>query len=101
MVDARVITCAPCTGESDALATAYANADLGVARWWCRVLALPIALGRTPRCGSGQYPLPLAGVPNLHRVTPLIYRSAQPTAEGFRNLAEIGRKNRDQSAAHG
>ncbi len=29
---------------------------------------------------------PLAGVPNLHRVTPNFYRSAQPSAEGFRAL---------------
>ena len=29
----------------------------------------------------------LAGVPNLHRVTPRFYRSAQPTREGFASLS--------------
>ena len=32
------------------------------------------------------------GAPNLHRVTPNVYRSAQPTQEGFRNLEKLGIK---------
>lgn len=35
-------------------------------------------------------PLTLAGVPNLHRLTDHLYRSEQPTAEGFRNLEKLG-----------
>lgn len=32
------------------------------------------------------------GLPDLHRVNDRIYRSAQPTATGFRNLAKLGVK---------
>ena len=32
----------------------------------------------------------LEGVPNLHKVSDNLYRSAQPTAEGMRNLKQIG-----------
>ena len=38
-------------------------------------------------------PIDLAGVPNLHQITATLYRSAQPTAEGFRNLAALGIKS--------
>jgi protein tyrosine/serine phosphatase len=30
------------------------------------------------------------GVPNLHRVTPLLYRSAQPSSEGLRAAEKLG-----------
>jgi protein tyrosine/serine phosphatase len=35
-------------------------------------------------------PVEMGGVPNLHRVTANIYRGAQPTGEGFRNLEAMG-----------
>ena len=35
-------------------------------------------------------PIALEGVPNLHRITPTLYRSEQPTALGFRNLEKLG-----------
>jgi protein tyrosine/serine phosphatase len=35
-------------------------------------------------------PIALEGVPNLHRITPTLYRSEQPTAAGFRNLEKLG-----------
>jgi protein tyrosine/serine phosphatase len=35
-------------------------------------------------------PLSLEGVPNLHRITPFLYRSEQPTALGMRNLEKLG-----------
>ena len=35
-------------------------------------------------------PVRLQGVPNLHRVTQHLYRSAQPTAEGMKNLKKMG-----------
>lgn len=35
-------------------------------------------------------PVELDGVPNLYRIAPGFYRAAQPTAEGFRNLAGLG-----------
>lgn len=37
-------------------------------------------------------PIPLAGVPNLHKVSDRLYRSAQPTSEGMANLAAMGIK---------
>jgi protein tyrosine/serine phosphatase len=37
-------------------------------------------------------PLERPGLSNLHRVTPTLYRGAQPTEEGFRELAELGVK---------
>ena len=38
-------------------------------------------------------PVDLAGVPNLHRITANLYRSAQPSAAGFDNLAALGIKS--------
>ena len=35
-------------------------------------------------------PVTLAGVPNLHRLTPTLYRSEQPTALGMQNLEQLG-----------
>jgi protein tyrosine/serine phosphatase len=35
-------------------------------------------------------PLSLEGVPNLHRLTPMLYRSEQPTALGMQNLEQMG-----------
>ena len=37
-------------------------------------------------------PVSLEGVPNLHRVSDTLYRSAQPTAEGMKNLKRMGIK---------
>jgi protein tyrosine phosphatase (PTP) superfamily phosphohydrolase (DUF442 family) len=35
-------------------------------------------------------PIQMKGVPNLHKVSDRLYRSAQPTAEGMRNLKKMG-----------
>jgi protein tyrosine phosphatase (PTP) superfamily phosphohydrolase (DUF442 family) len=40
--------------------------------------------------GAWAKPLKRPGLPNLHRVTPTLYRGAQPTAEGFRQLKALG-----------
>lgn len=37
-------------------------------------------------------PITLAGVPNLHKITDNLYRSAQPTTEGMKNLSAFGIK---------
>lgn len=37
-------------------------------------------------------PLQVEGVPNLHRVSPVLYRSAQPTNEGMKQLKAMGIK---------
>jgi len=38
-------------------------------------------------------PLDCPGVGNFHRVSPSLYRGAQPTSEGIRNLKEMGVKS--------
>src|SRR6185436_20422859 len=35
---------------------------------------------------------PIAGLPNFYRVSPALYRGAQPTAEGMRQLRKMGIK---------
>ena len=42
------------------------------------------------RPGNWAESIALEGVPNLHRLTPLLYRSEQPTALGMRNLEKLG-----------
>ena len=42
------------------------------------------------RPASWATPVETNGVPNLHRLNPKLYRSAQPTAEGMKTLHEIG-----------
>ena len=46
----------------------------------------------TPRPASWATPLQWKGLPNLHQVTPTLYRGAQPTAVGMRRLKAIGIK---------
>lgn len=43
-----------------------------------------------PRPLQWAEPVTLEGVPNLHRITPTLYRSEQPTALGMRNLEKLG-----------
>lgn len=45
------------------------------------------AVGRPP---AWAQPMTVAGVPNLHRVSDTLYRSAQPTPEGMQNLRALG-----------
>ncbi len=52
------------------------------------VLAAGQASGNRP--GTWAQPVTLAGVPNLHKVTDSLYRSAQPSAEGMLNLKQMG-----------
>jgi len=42
------------------------------------------------RPASWAQPVDLAGLPNLHRVDEHLYRSAQPTAQGMKNLKQMG-----------
>ncbi len=44
----------------------------------------------TNRPTSWAQPIDLAGVPNLHQVSTNLYRSAQPTTQGMRNLSQKG-----------
>jgi protein tyrosine/serine phosphatase len=44
------------------------------------------------RPGTWAKPLEVKGVPNFHKVSDRLYRSGQPTAEGFRSLKALGIK---------
>jgi protein tyrosine/serine phosphatase len=44
----------------------------------------------TPRPTHWAEPIELEGVPNLHRITPMLFRSEQPNALGMRNLEKLG-----------
>jgi len=46
----------------------------------------------TPRPKKWAQPLQQEGLPNLHQVTPWLYRGAQPTAAGMRQLKAMGIK---------
>ncbi len=46
----------------------------------------------TERPATWAQPVPLAGAPNLHKVSDTLYRSAQPTAAGMLNLRRLGVK---------
>ena len=49
--------------------------------------ATPAVPQRNPRWAE---PISLEGVPNLHRISPGLYRSEQPTALGMKNLEKLG-----------
>ena len=58
------------------------------------ILALAMALaGETARAepaGAPAQPIEVPGTSNFHKVSDTLYRSAQPTAEGFRSLKDLG-----------
>ena len=60
----------------------------------CPVLAQDAAVQTPPavaaRPAHWAEPIPLEGVPNLHRIAPTLYRSEQPTSLGMKNLEKLG-----------
>lgn len=48
------------------------------------------AMAPAERNANWAVPITLDGVPNLHRLTDYLYRSEQPTADGFKNLEKLG-----------
>jgi protein tyrosine/serine phosphatase len=57
------------------------------------IVQVPVlAAGQAPgnRPGTWAQPVTLVGIPNLHKVTDSLYRSAQPSAEGMLNLKQLG-----------
>jgi protein tyrosine phosphatase (PTP) superfamily phosphohydrolase (DUF442 family) len=42
------------------------------------------------RPASWAQPITLSGVPNLHKISDTLYRSAQPSAQGMKNLKQMG-----------
>ena len=56
--------------------------------WACPALhTAAVAENRNPAWAAPVYAV---GLPNLYRVTPQLYRSAQPTAEGLRSAEKLG-----------
>ena len=60
----------------------------------CLLLAVAASAGpeesMDARPASWAQPVVEAGIPNLFKVSDALYRSAQPTDEGLRNLRELG-----------
>src|SRR5262245_5521899 len=52
--------------------------------------AAPAAPAAPQRPAHWAVPITLEGVPNLHRISPTLYRSEQPTAAGMKNLEKLG-----------
>lgn len=54
------------------------------------LMTLPLCAAERP--AEWAQPVSMPGVGNLHRITPLLYRSEQPTQEGMANLEKLGVK---------
>lgn len=54
------------------------------------MLILATTAGAQVRPAEWASPLVVSGVPNLHRIDAHVYRSAQPTAAGMRELEKLG-----------
>ncbi|MCU0294251.1 MAG: dual specificity protein phosphatase family protein [Thermoanaerobaculaceae bacterium] len=61
-------------------------------RSWIAVALLILATAVRAQVRPAEWATPLAvpGVPNLHRIDAHVYRSAQPTAAGMRELEKLG-----------
>jgi protein tyrosine/serine phosphatase len=55
-----------------------------------QVAPAPLPSAASVRPAHWAQAIELAGVPNLHRISDYLYRSEQPTAEGFKNLEKLG-----------
>jgi protein tyrosine/serine phosphatase len=53
-------------------------------------IAEPAAAAAPMRPSQWAEPMVIEGVPNLHRLSPTLYRSEQPTALGMKNLEKLG-----------
>jgi protein tyrosine phosphatase (PTP) superfamily phosphohydrolase (DUF442 family) len=58
--------------------------------WIGILLAISATASASPRNPDWAQPLHRAGVPNFYRVSPNLYRSAQPDAEGMKALKAMG-----------
>jgi protein tyrosine/serine phosphatase len=52
--------------------------------------AAPAPASAETRPATWAEPIELDGAPNLHRISPTLYRSEQPTALGMKNLEKLG-----------
>jgi protein tyrosine/serine phosphatase len=57
------------------------------------IIGLPALADISNRPPEWATPVQLPGVPNLHKIDDNLYRSAQPTKQGMKNLRKIGIKN--------
>jgi protein tyrosine/serine phosphatase len=53
-------------------------------------VATPAPAAAEARPARWAEPIALEGVPNLHRISPTLYRSEQPSALGMKNLEKLG-----------
>ncbi len=58
---------------------------------WLALIS-PLLAAETNRPPSWATPIPLDGIPNLHKVSNNLYRSAQPSSLGMQNLRNFGIK---------
>ena len=56
------------------------------------LVAVALAAPAAERPAEWAQPVTVAGVKNLHRITPFLYRSEQPTKAGMANLEKFGIK---------
>lgn len=59
---------------------------------WCLLAGVALGGEASPRPSTWATPVQLDGVPNLHKVSDTLYRSAQPTKEGMQKLKDLGIK---------
>lgn len=82
--------------EIDKNAPAFRNRGRVLLALVIPLLLVFLAAGNTdcrqeaPRPESWAQPVQVEGVPNLHKVSDLLYRCAQPTAAGFKQLEKMG-----------
>ena len=63
---------------------------IGVSTLVLLSMAYAVETSQPNRPPHWAQPIQMKGVPNLHKVSDTLYRSAQPSAEGMRNLRAIG-----------
>jgi protein tyrosine/serine phosphatase len=56
------------------------------------IIGSPALAEELNRPSEWAVPIELPGVPNLHKINDNLYRSAQPTKQGMKNLKELGIK---------
>ena len=56
------------------------------------IIGSPALADVTNRPSEWAVPIQLPGVPNLHKINYNLYRSAQPTKQGMKNLKQLGIK---------
>ncbi len=58
--------------------------------WFPLSTAYGAEMSQTHRPAHWALPMQMEGLPNLHKVSDRLYRSAQPSAEGMKNLKAMG-----------